>query len=165
MATISTQKKLIKIFCFTLMFIIPMFSAVNCSARIPPAQCFLGNLTTGTPLNEALRIYGNPVRKEVIGSIQKYIYGNGSFWFNVKDGIVLDICSESNNGIYTADGVSVGMSIQAMYNAYGRPDGSWQNGNTKIYSYVEDTGRVSSTELAFSVVNNKIVKIYLNCEV
>ena len=124
MTTISVRRNLIKIFCVMLMFIIPMFSAVNCSARISPSQFFLGNLTIGTPLNEALKIYGNPVRKEVIGSIQKYIYGNGSFWFNVKDGIVLDICSESNNGIYTADGVSVGMSI-----------------------------------------NNKIVKIYLNCEV
>ena len=84
MEILSVQKRLIKKFCLLFTFNIAMLSAINCSAQIQPAQCFLGNLTVGTPINEALRIYGNPVRKEVIGSIQKYIYGNGSFWFNVK---------------------------------------------------------------------------------
>ena len=165
MEIMSVQKRLIKKFCLLFTFIIAMLSPINCSAQIQPAQCFLGNLTVGTPINAALRIYGNPVRKEVIGSMQKYIYGDGSFWFNVKDGIILDICSESNNEIKTADGFSVGMGMQAMYNAYGRPDSFNQYGNIKVYSYTKAAGRISSTELSFSVVNNKIVKIYLNCEV
>lgn len=74
---------------------------------------------------------------------------------------MFDINTEANNGIHTKDGISVGMSIQAMYNAYGKPDFVRDNS----YHYVKDAGRVSSTELVFLVVNNKIMRIYLNCKV
>ena len=56
-----------------------MLSGSTCFARISTAQCFLGDLTVGTSIAEAQRIYGKPVRTTGNGSIRKYIYGDGSF--------------------------------------------------------------------------------------
>lgn len=160
----------LKTFMCTMMLIV-VFSLQNfCSARIAPSRMYLGGLNLNSSMHDVIRIYGNPARtvennKVTFHETYDHYWGNGSFMVSQLKGkgILMQIYTNANNGIRTADGVRVGMDRSVIFEIYGKPDATYVIANVEYLAYYPFQGS-QTVPMAFGTRNGKIVSISIHSE-
>ena len=130
---------------------------------IDKSQIALGGITIKSTKDYVRSIYGTPTKIENNGLLYKYgdsfsikfIRGTE---FGMMEPAAYDIVSSAPNGISTPAGISVGMRVENVFNAYGEPDNIEEYKNGKIlYEYWD--AQYYKISLGFLVSNGKIIQI------
>lgn len=176
-----------KIFCLTLTLL--MLISLNCFAMIEKNQVEIGGIKLLDSYKLVKKIYGEPnkIESRVLtdgasrqiskGSILYNWYYGDSFEIEFIvmalkpyrlagkdfDDIIVGISSSKNNGIKTADGVSVGMKSDILWTKYGIPDKLSDDNSKKYFRYTCYTG-FTYEYLNFTVENGIITKMSMGGE-
>jgi len=160
-----------KIRIFTLVFMLVFGFMSQSFAQLPANRIALG-VQLGATFSQVKNVFGVPdrttkeqVKSEAYGDFVEttMIYGNESIVVKFYDDNAWRIESNSNNGWATPDGVTVGMSLQGMYDRLGREDFKdvAQSGET-LYWYNHDTkSKENRGNLYIFVKNGRVNRIVI----
>ena len=155
----------------TLCFILLFGFASLTYAELPVNRIALG-VQLGATMSQVKNVFGVPdrttkeqVKSEAYGDFVEttMVFGNGSIVVKFYDDNVWRIESNSNNGWATPDGVTVGTSLQGMYDRLGREDlkDVAQSGET-LYWYNHDTkSQVNRGNLYVFVKKGRVSRIVI----
>ena len=160
-----------KIRIITLCFIMLFGFASLTYAELPVNRIALG-VQLGATMSQVKNVFGVPdrttkeqVKSEAYGDFVEttMIYGSESIVVKFYDDNAWRIESNSNNGWATTAGVTVGMSLQGMYDRLGREDFKdvAQSGET-LYWYNHDTkSKENRGNLYIFVKNGRVNRIVI----
>ena len=152
---------------FLILLGVMFFCTSICSAQIADNRFFLGGLTVGSQMSDAIKIYGFPNKTknayDPMHDVFDHYWGNGSLWISEgNDGTIHRIFINADNGIATIDGVKVGMNPNVIFKVYGKSDLTYNDdAGTKYYVY----SKKGNVDLQFAVKNGKIFAISLHSSV
>jgi len=153
---------------FLILLGVMFFCSSICSAAISANRFFLGGLTVGSKMSDAIKIYGFPTKTapagDTIHCIYDHWFGNGSLIISEgADGDIQSISVNANNGISTADGIKVGMNINKVFQIYGKEDFTYNNHKgTTYYVYNKVGSPYYDLQFAVESTNEIIMNISLH---
>ena len=106
---------------------VAVMASVSCYAKITEADLNIGGIYYGQPAADVIKKLGEPVRRQVTppaGSAPVFKYGNAEILVKYNDyhPAVWGAYVLSGDGVYTAAGIGIGSSYDAVIKAYGSAD-------------------------------------------
>ena len=106
---------------------VAVMASVSCYAKITEADLNIGGIYYGQPAADVIKKLGQPVRRQVTppaGSAPVFKYGNAEILVKYNDyhPAVWGAYVLSGDGVYTAAGIGIGSSYDAVIKAYGSAD-------------------------------------------
>ncbi len=128
----------------------------TCFATVSDDQLVLGGIQYGASISDVESAYGTPGNSEreyeSYGEKVEYEYGN-SLEIEFINGAVTKIKADDYCNAATAAGISIGMDVSALKEAYGEPDYIHEEDYIYYSAGQQDIG------LKFEVKNGKITEI------
>lgn len=117
----------IKKLLMMMVVMVAVMASVSCYAKITEADLNIGGIYYGQPAAYVIKKLGEPVRRQVTppaGSAPVFKYGNAEILVKYNDyhPAVWGAYVLSGDGVYTAAGIGIGSSYDAVIKAYGPAD-------------------------------------------
>ena len=116
----------IKKLLMMMVVMVAVMASVSCYAKITEADLNIGGIYYGQPAADVIKKLGQPVRRQVTppaGSAPVFKYGNAEILVRYNDyNPVWGVSVLSGDGVYTAAGIGIGSSYDAVIKAYGPAD-------------------------------------------
>lgn len=149
------QTMKMKKYTMMLVFLIAMVVSISCYAKITEADLNIGGIYYGQPAADVIKKLGEPVRRQKTppaGSAPVFKYGNAEILVKYNDfrPTVWGVWIISGDGVYTAAGIGIGSSYDAVIKAYGPADfdSVLTHSNLKRYSVQYKIPNIKPNEVA-----------------